>query len=193
MERTACIAETVLTRHELAKVLCHARYHVVEEAEEDSASDFQSMAMFNCTLKKGHRPQSTAWNTDKDTCKGVRTGTSSRDTKWDGWGVPQFLENRTKIESDARTYSLLCPRTSSHFAQNENKEEDGRARERNCELVKTRYRERPMVRCKQWRFGCSLHFAASAIRGRKGARTVKSSRGHQTREGLHAAENDMVL
>ena len=41
MERTACITETVLTRHELAKMLCHVRYHVVKEAEQDSASDFE--------------------------------------------------------------------------------------------------------------------------------------------------------
>ena len=52
------------------------------------------MAMLNCTPKKRHRTRRTAWNTDTDTCKGVRTGTSSRDTKLGGWGAYQFLENR---------------------------------------------------------------------------------------------------
>ena len=144
------MTETVLTRHELAKMMCHARYHVVEEAEQDSASGFELTAMLNCTPKSTHTPRRTARDTDTDTCKGVRM-TSSQDTEVGRMGCSSVFgkPNKNRV-----THEHIRPRTPSQFAQNENKEEYGRERERNCELVKTRYRERPMVRCKQWRFGC---------------------------------------
>jgi hypothetical protein len=40
MERTLCISETVLSRSELTEILRRTRYHVIEQAKDDSASRF---------------------------------------------------------------------------------------------------------------------------------------------------------
>jgi len=38
MERTSRVSETVLSRRELTEILRRARHHVIEQAEDDSAS-----------------------------------------------------------------------------------------------------------------------------------------------------------